>query len=196
VRSFIPAFAEAELVLHRHQFPPDPDDETHRILAQRVAQTNYERHWAHTLRGPGFRIHLLAALVFIVPKIGAASDLAIKIPNLDTDDWYVRSLNDTVDTFRDMLHMMAVDSGTPLALSDLDLDTGEPVTFGDYPLTDRTYAALLKRLTSKPERTIPTDLKQNIIEYYANLGTTTPAAKQIAAQLVVLNGMKAADGLN
>ncbi len=34
VRSFIPTFAEAELVLHGHKFPPDPDDETHRILAR------------------------------------------------------------------------------------------------------------------------------------------------------------------
>ena len=37
--------------------------------------------WKHTYRGPGFKAHLLAILVFIVPKIGAAADLAIKIPS-------------------------------------------------------------------------------------------------------------------
>jgi Zinc dependent phospholipase C len=195
VRSFIPAFAEAELVLHGHKFPPDPDDETHRILAERVAQTNYERHWAHTFRGPGFRAHLLAALVFIVPKIGDASDLAIKIPNLDTDDWYVRSLNHTVDIFRETLHRMATDPGEPDALPNLDLDTGKPIELGDYPLTDKTYAALLKRLTSKPDRIIPKDLKQNILDYYADIEATSPSAKQITTQLNILNGMKVADGL-
>lgn len=195
VRSFIPAFAEAELVLHGHQCPPDPDDEVHRILAERIAQTNYERHWAHTLRGPGFRAHLLAGLIFIIPKIGAASDLAIKIPTLDTDDWYVRSLNHTVDVFRETLHKMVTDSGAPDALPNLDLDTGKPVKLGDYPRTDQTYAALLKRITSKPDRVIPTALKQNIIEYYSNLEAASPSTRKIVAQLNVLNGMKAADAL-
>ncbi len=195
VRSFIPASAEAELVLHRHQFPPDPDDEAHRIFAQRVAQTNYERHWSHTFRGPGIRAHLLAILVFIVPKFGAASDLAIKIPNHDTEEWYVRSLNHTVDAFREILHNMAAQSGMPAALPNLDLDTGKHVKLGDYPLTDQTYAALLKRITAKSDRLIPADLKQNIIEYYARMGTVSPSEQQIAAQLNVLMGMKASDGL-
>jgi len=57
VRSFIPSFAEAEVVLHRHQFPPHPDDEAYHIFADRVARTNYERRWKHTYRGPGFKAH-------------------------------------------------------------------------------------------------------------------------------------------
>ncbi|MGH9530026.1 MAG: zinc dependent phospholipase C family protein, partial [Terriglobales bacterium] len=159
VRSFIPAFAEAEVVLHRHQFPPDPDDEAHRVFAERVSQTNYERHWARAFKGPVIRAHLLAVLVFIVPKIGAASDLAIKIPTPDTEEWYIRSVNNSVDAFRGMLSKMAADSGTPIALPNLDLDTGRHVKVGDYPLTDQTYARLLARITSKPERAIPKDLK-------------------------------------
>ena len=195
VRSFIPAFAEAELVLHRHQFPPDPDDEAHRIFAARVARTNYERHWAHTFRGPGIRAHLLAALVFIIPKIGAASDLAIKIPKSGTEEWYLRSVNSTVDAFRGMLHEMATASGMPLTLPNLDLDTGKYVKLGDYPLTDQTYAALLDRITSKPDRIIPEDLKQNIMGYYARLETSTKPAQQITRHLSVLKGMDATDGL-
>ncbi len=50
VRSFIPAFAEAEVVLHRHQFPPHPNNENYRVFAERVARTNYERRWKHTTK--------------------------------------------------------------------------------------------------------------------------------------------------
>jgi hypothetical protein len=107
VRSFIPSFAEAEVVLHRHQFPTHPDDEAYRIFAERVARTNYERRWKHTYRGPGFKAHLLAVLVFIVPKIGGASDLAIKIPTSDTQEWYLRSVNHTVDVFHQELNKLA-----------------------------------------------------------------------------------------
>jgi len=196
VRSFIPAFAEAEVVLHRHQFPPDPDDEAHRIFAERVAQTNYQRHWAHTFRGPGIRAHLLAVLVFIIPKIGAVSDLAIKIPNHDTEEWYIRSVNNTVDAFRGMLDVMATNSGSPAALPNLDLDTGKHVNLGDYPLTDQTYAALLNRITSKPDQVIPKYLKQNIIEYYVSLDSATQTGQKITAQLNVLKSMRTDDGLN
>ena len=48
--------------------------------------------------------HLLAILVFLIPKIGAASDLAIKIPNARTQELYLKSVNRAVDVFHDTLH--------------------------------------------------------------------------------------------
>jgi hypothetical protein len=188
VRSFIPAFAEAEVVLHRHQFPPHPNDEAYRVFAERVGHTNYERHWAHAFKGPGFKAHLLAVVVLIVPKIGGASDLAIKIPTPDTEERYLRSVNHTVDAFRGELERLQVNSGEPITLANIDLDTGYEVKLGDYPLTDQTYAQLLERLTSTPERIIPAALKQNIMEFYAHAATSSG---QLIARLNVLKGMKA-----
>ncbi|MCU1241988.1 MAG: hypothetical protein JWO71_2714 [Candidatus Acidoferrum typicum] len=194
VRSFIPAFAEAEVVLHRHQFPPHPNNEDYRVFAERVARTNYERRWKQTFKGPGFKAHLLAVLVFIVPKIGAASDLAIKIPTPDTEDWYLRSVNHTVDAFREILDKLKADFDTPLALANIDLDTGNRVKRGDYPLTDQTYARLLKRITSKPERALPRDLKENLLEFYAGPATSTKRSREVEQELHVLEGMKVSAG--
>jgi hypothetical protein len=225
VRSFIPAFAEAEVVLHRHQFPPHPNDEAYHTFAERVARTNYERNWKHANRGPGLRAHLLAVLVFVIPKIGAASDLAIKIPTTDTEDRYLHSLNHTVDTFRAMLHNLAGRPGAAVApstvapspadlqntdlndqglqsadflnidsqddeLQNLDLDTGNRLKRGDYPLADQTYDELLHRLVSKPDRTIPEPLKKNIVEFYDGPGTSTDLSQQIREQLTLLKKMK------
>jgi hypothetical protein len=195
VRSFIPAFANAEVVLHKHQFPPHPDDETYRIFAERVARTNYERRWKRAFKGPGFRAHLLAILVFVIPKIGAASDLAIKIPTPDTQERYLQSVNHTVDTFRAILRQAMTDSGASLALANIDLDTGDRVKRGAYPLTDKTYAHLLARLTSKPERILPLDLKENILEYYvdpprAGDKMDQAAWQKVVQQLEVLKQMK------
>src|SRR5246127_5401299 len=106
VRSFIPSFAEAEVVLHRHQFSPHPDDDAYRIFAQRVSRTNYDRRWKHPYKGPGFKAHLLAIVVFLVPKIGGAADLAIKIPTPETQEWYLSSLNHTVDVFNETLRSL------------------------------------------------------------------------------------------
>src|SRR3984893_10059751 len=122
VRSFIPAFAEAEVVLHRHQFPPHPNDAAYRIFKERVARTNYGRKWKHTYRGPGFKAHLLAILVFIVPKLGAGADLAIKIPTADTEERYLQSVNHTVDVFRDSLQKLGSEPKWSIALTNIDLD--------------------------------------------------------------------------
>ena len=195
VRSFIPSFAEAEVVLHGRQFPPPPDDDAYRIFAERVARTNYERRWKHTYRGPGFKAHLLAIVVFIVPKVGAAADLAIKIPNHDTQELYLRSVNQTVDAFNAALQKLGSEPKTLIALPNIDLDTGHHVKRGEYRRTDETYARLLGRLTAVPGRTIPIDVQQNILTFYAVSKTALDPTPRVAAQLQVLKGMKTADGL-
>ena len=193
VRTFIPAFAEAEVVLHRHQFPAHAADGPYRILADRIARTNYERHWRHTYKGPGFKAHLLAILVFIIPKIGAASDLAIKIPTPETEDWYVRSVNHAVDEFHDMLDKLLKDGNASLALANIDLDTGNRVKLEDYPLADQTYAQLLERITSKPNRPIPEYLRKNILEYYASSASDPDLSKRLSERLEILMKMKISD---
>ncbi|MGA8343187.1 MAG: hypothetical protein WB781_14730, partial [Candidatus Sulfotelmatobacter sp.] len=142
---------------------------------------------------PGFKAHLLAILVFIIPKVGAVSDLAIKIPSSDTEEWYLRSVNHTVDSFRAILDKLRLDGNAPVALANLDLDTGNGVKRGDYPLADQTYAELLARLTSKPGRTVSEDVKQNIIEYYAASGIETDPGPRVNAQLDLLKGMRTAE---
>ncbi len=196
VRRFIPLFAEAELVLHRRQFPPHPEGESYRLFRERVSRTNYDRHWSGTFKGPGIRAHLLAVLVFIVPKVGPLSDLAIKIPKTETEERYLTSVNHAVDIYRDLLTRLRNGTGTPLSLANLDLDTGEISKPGTYPLTDKTYARLLDRLTSRPERTIPPRLKQNVIAYYSDPDAPITTKKdkkawnRVTAELQQLNEMK------
>ena len=196
VRSFIPAFAEAELVLHGHQFPPHPEDQAYRVFAERVERTNYERHWKHAFRGPGIRDHLLAILVFIIPKIGPASDLAIKIPTSESQEWYLKSVNHTVDIYRDRLDKLRKGPGTALSLTNLDLDTGEITRPGSYPLTDKTYADLLNRIVEKTDRILPPLLKRNILEYYSNAAAPIEtkhdrkAWSKVVAELEMLRKMK------
>lgn len=188
VRRFIPAFAEAEVVLHRHQFPAHPDDDAWRLFNERIAQTNYDRgKWKHTYHGPGFKAHLLAVLVFLVPKIGAASDLAIKIPTTGTEDRYLRSVNHTVDVFREAVDKLAATPDSPAQLANLDLDTGAKVKLGDYPLADRTHDELLARLTSRPARIIPASLKEQMLAYYSESSDPTKATIE---RLAILRTMK------
>ena len=196
VRTLISEFAEAELVLHRHQFPLQPSDENYALFSERVSRTNYDRHWKHAFKGPGMGAHVLAVLVFIVPKIGPVSDLAIKIPTPETEEWYLKSVNHAVDVYHDLLAKMRTETDFRLALANLDLDTGKLTRPGTYPLTDKTYAELLERLTVNPERIVPARLKKNILDYYSDpkAPIVTKKNKQawsrVTAELQILNGMK------
>ncbi len=190
VRSFIPAFAEAEVVLHRHQFPAPPEDEAYRTFIERVKRTNYERRWKHAYHGPGFKAHLLAIVVFVVPKVGGASDLAIKIPTPQTQEWYWSSLNHTVDEFHRILRGLA--TNPEVSLANDDLDTGHPVKFGDYPLADKTYAKLVEKLTSMASGSVPEDLRHNILHFYEAARPNLDGA--LNARLTTLEQMKSVDG--
>ena len=83
-----------------------------------------------------------------------------------------------------------------LELADRDLDTGQQVVPGGYPLTDKTYAKLLTRITKVPTEPIPAGLKQDIIAYYADPAapiTTKKKPKEWVAvqeRLQVLVSMK------
>ena len=185
VRSFIPAFAGAEVVLHGGQFPPDVQDDAYRKFADRLSRAAYERYWKHPDPGPGFGSHVLAIVVKIVPKIGAISDLAIKVPNERTEDWYIRSVNETVDRFQQLLTDLRTKN--VLLLRNRDLDTGAAVKPGAYPLADITYAQLLHRIVSKPDRLVPIGVRRDLLKYYADPNAPIVTKKDRHAWQTVLS---------
>lgn len=98
-----------------------------------------------------------------------------------------------MDDFRRILDNLRTDGNAPVALANLDLDTGNRAKLGAYRLADETYAQLLARITSKPGRVIPDGLRQDIVAYYAEPDATNTLSQQVTAQLGVLKGMKSTD---
>lgn len=200
VRSFIPAFSDAESILHRKQFLPDLDTDAYRLFHQRLATADYERRWSQAYRGPGFVAHVLAVVIKILPKIGPISMLAIKIPDRETEGWYVRSVNHTVDVYRNMLDQLRTDPNTQLALPNRDLDTGVGVHPGAYPRTDETYARLLDRIASKPNRVLPPGIRRDILDFYSNLNAPISTKKnpnrwkRVLSELAALQRANGNDG--
>ena len=169
VRSFIPAVSSAEVVLHGKQFPPDLGDPEDDLFVKRLSQTAFERdpRWRNNYGEPGFKAHTLAFVFRLLPKVGPLSMLAIKIPTVQTDDWYLHSVVHAVDELRRVLDGLH-DGSTP-KLNNLDLDTGTEARPGAYKLTDETYAKLLDELIGKHKATtIPAGLRENILAFYAD----------------------------
>ncbi|MBV8865104.1 MAG: zinc dependent phospholipase C family protein, partial [Acidobacteriaceae bacterium] len=165
VRSFIPTVAHAETVIHRDEFPPDSPDHEFEVYTDRISRADFQTTWNAYRRQPSLRTHLLAFLIRILPKIGALSDLAIKVPDQKTNDLYVRSLNRSFELFRSLLADFKAHPDRIPPIPNRDLDTGERSKPGAYALTDETYAELLHRITSDHVQPVPPDLRQDILNF-------------------------------
>jgi hypothetical protein len=193
VRSFIPNIARAETLLHKKSLPqdiPSPDLDTLRVDA---LQASADNNWEAYRKTPGFGSHLYAGFIYILPKVGTLKMLAVKGPNQQTEDLYIKSVNRSIKAMRLVLaNFDRIDH----YIANRDLDTGQVIKPGGYPLTDITYAKLLAMITSKPTNVVPTQLKHDLIAYYANPEAPIITKKdpekwaQVQANLKTLDTMK------
>ena len=196
VAKLLPTFAHAEVLIHRKDFPPAADTPAYHEFSSRQAQAGLENQWALYKKKAGFKVHFIAFLIRIVPKIGAASDLAIRGPNVETDRWYIESVNRSVDDYERMLGELEKDPSHQLDLPDRDLDTGNLVRPGGYVRTDATYAQLLNKLTANPMQSVPSGLRRDVLAYYADPNApistrkNAKAWKRVQTQLNILRGMQ------
>jgi Zinc dependent phospholipase C len=213
VRTFLPDIADALTLLHHKKEPPDPTMPEVIELEKEVAEVAKDNNWQSYKQRFGIGTHVLAAFLFILPKIGPLKLAAIKGPTEQTEADYAHSVAVSTTAMRRVLFRFTPAAARykgpipPLGslthpgdtsqerrdpnhpLPNRDLDTGHVVQPGGYSLTDSTYAKLLHGLVQNPKQPIPPGIKEDIQQYYAdlNLPITTkkdPAAwKQVLADL-------------
>jgi hypothetical protein len=165
VRTLLPRVAYAETLLHRGRLPPDTPSPEFDTLNQEIARLAAQDNWAAYRRHAGLGTHLLAGLLFILPKVGPLSDLSLRGPTPQTEQDYVASMVKTADTLRWILTYPPTESRT---VTNQDLDTGAAIQPGAYPLADQTYASLLHKITRDPATPVPLGLKRDLQAYYAD----------------------------
>jgi hypothetical protein len=198
-RRFLPDIARAETILHKNSFPADTPSPDLAQLANDLKQASLDNDWEAYRHPPGFRSHLFAGFIFILPKVGTLKLLAIKGPTSRTEDLYIKSVNRSIKSLRFALnHFDTIGEYLP----NRDLDTGKKVAPGGYSLTDETYAELLSKLVEHPTDPIPAELKRDLIAYYADpqapITTKNNPVKwsHVQADLKVLQTMKAIGNLD
>jgi hypothetical protein len=210
VHTFIPRIAYAITLLHRNHEPPDPDTPEAKEIKNEAAAVALENNWQEYRRKAGIGTYTLAGFLYILPKVGPLSLVAVKGPTEATEADYMHSVAASTEALRQMLIRftpVAARSASPDPLAALvatnkqeshqpgdphhplpnrDLDTGRVVQPGGYSLTDSTYAQLLHLLTQKPDQPIPPGIKQDIQAYYANLNLPITTKKDPARWAEVL----------
>jgi hypothetical protein len=181
-----------------------------------VAQEN---DWQQYRRHAGIGTYILAGVLFILPKVGPITLVAVKGPTEATEADYAHSVAVSTATLRRILTRFTPEAarfkGPVPALGSLirdnrteaqsrdprhqlpnrDLDTGRVVQPGGYPLTDSTYADLLHKIVQQSAQSIPPGIKEDIQKYYSNLDLPISTKKdperwkQVLADLNTLAAM-------
>ena len=92
VRSFIPRIAYAITLLHRRREPVDPNTPEAIALRKEVTEMEAANHWEKYRHRPGIGTHMLAGLIWILPKVGPLQLAAVKGPTEQTEAEYQHSL--------------------------------------------------------------------------------------------------------
>jgi len=164
VSTVIPRTTKVAWHLKRKQIQNSDPSETRKKYVYNISHSAYRKDWGDIYEKPDFFARLKAFFLRILPKVGPLSALAFHPPTPAVEQLYMHSFNETLDHYR--LLLLAQQEGR-VQLPNDNFDTGELTEPGTYRLTDKSYAKLLDKVNNKPTSS---DLRQNILDFYADLG--------------------------
>jgi len=162
VSNVVPGMTKVAWHLKKDEIQHSDPSETKTKFLYHISNSGYRKEWGHIYEEPGPWARFKAIILRAMPKVGPLSGLAFHPPTPAVEHLFFESFNETLDRYRSLLPHGQAEA---LHLADDNLDTGEVTRAAEYRLTDDAYAELLKRITGK---SVPADLRQDILAYYAD----------------------------
>jgi hypothetical protein len=190
VSKFVPEMTRVALLDRRQELVHETPNFDAKKFRYHLSRTHYEKEWGKGYRKPGFPERVLAFLLRVIPKVGPASALAFKVPSTQTEDMYIKSVNQTIDNYNSLLRQVRRGE---LELPDTDCDTGRPTSAAEYSLADKTYEHLLRDLAAKNYLQPTPALRANVLAFYSDLSApfyTKKSAKAWNQTQRALNQLK------
>jgi hypothetical protein len=187
VSRMIPEMTKIALRTHKKDLMRETPNFAKRKFLYRLSRSDYEKEWGKDYKKDGFKTQLFSILLRYMPKIGPFRALAFNNPTAQTEDLYFKSINTTVDRYRIFLAQVRSDS---LRLTNLDFDTSKETKAAEYSLTDETYAKLLGQLAERKFDLTSSDLRENILTFYADLSVPLETKKDLTRWQSVLTDLE------
>jgi hypothetical protein len=165
VSTLIPEMTRVALLSRHDVIVKDTPNFNRKKFLYYLSRSNYEHEWGTVYRKPGIGSRILAFFLKLIPKVGPFKAVSFKIPTQQTEDMYVKSVDETVENYS---HLLAHAGSPRLDLPNRDCDTGRETRAGEYALTDKTYAHLIDQLTRKNADAITPALRENLLQFYSD----------------------------
>jgi hypothetical protein len=178
VSTLIPEMTRVALLSRRDVIVKDTPNFNRKKFLYYLSRSNYEHEWGTVYRKPGLGSRILAFFLRLIPKVGPFRAVNFKIPTQQTEDMYIKSVNDTVENYS---HLLSHAGSEKIELPNRDCDTGRETRAGEYALTDNTYAHLIDQLASKSSDPIDPALRENLLQFYADPNAPVATRKDAKA---------------
>jgi len=146
---------------------------TRRRFEYKMKTANYNHEFGKKHDRPGFFPGMLAAVIKILPKSGKLKDFKLKVPGPEAEKIFIQSFDTVQKHYVRILEKMPEKTSN---FANIDYDTGENTSPGEYPLADETYNDFVLKLKGDNFKRASVSLRQNIVRFY---GTCN---EQIAAR--------------
>jgi hypothetical protein len=192
VSTLIPRATRVAWELKKNDIAKDDPTQTRKKFLYHMSRASFNKNWGAKYEKPTFGEKFLAFVIRILPKIGPLRTLEFKTPTPQAETMFMASFNAAVESFS--RELKALPNGEP-NIPNTNFDTGGPVEPGKYSLADKAYADLLDRLKQTQFKSVPPELRANILSYYADTSipfATKKKPKDWAKVQADLNDLKAA----
>jgi hypothetical protein len=181
VSAVVPTLTKTAWSIKSKEIMNDRPTMSRKQFLYNIKRASFEKEWGTNYDHPGFGTRTLAFVFRLIPKFGPLKALGFKVPTPQTERMFEDSFDAAVKRDRQSFADAMVGD---LRISNRDLDTGKPVSPGEYLLTDRTYDKLLVKLAEKKFDGVSPELRENIVSFYAQM--KTPDQHGIGPQLTAL----------
>lgn len=137
---------------------------TARKFSYRMKNRTYYHEFGRDHQKAGFFPTVISFLLPVLPKIGPLAKLKFKAPTREAEALFVKSFDTTLVHYQSAITKLS--SSSP-DLPNRTLDTGHQTVFGEYAIADDNYADLLFRLQEKDFAHLSSEIKDNILAFYA-----------------------------
>ena len=165
IKDFFPTITRAAWSSKKKEIRKSTPGITKRKFEYKMRKANYYHEYGGKHENPGFFPGVLSVIFRGLPKIGPLKDLKVKVPGPEAEKLFIQSF-DTVQAHYTRI-LKTFPEKNP-CFTNIDFDTGNNTTPGEYVLADETYMDFLLKLKDNNFKHLNVALKQNIIKYYGS----------------------------
>jgi len=173
-KRLFPALTKAAWLIKNKELKKAHPGMTRKSYVYSMKKTDYYKEFGNNRQKPGPFSAIIAFFIEIVPKIGPLSPLKFKAPGPEVVKMYHSSFDTALQKYEAALK--AFRAGTR-RLANIDFDTGDFTTPGEYGLADKNYDLLVAALKKNKFRLLNDGLRHNIIAFYSHRSAPTGSRK-------------------
>jgi len=163
VKDLFPVITRAAWASKKGDISKATPGATGRKFIYTMHRKNYNREFVSKDEPPPSFANLWSLLIRIAPKIGPLRVLKFKAPGAIAEKLFIQSFDTTIKYYS--LYVSDLRSG-PIFLDNINFDTGLDTAPDEYRLADKTYTALLSKLSNQKFDSVTISLQQNILSFF------------------------------